>query len=348
MRLHRILCFILCMMLPFTQALAMVEELSGNVVAGYETSITAPFGGTVSTVDVREGKWVNEGDQLGTVKTTRVVSPADGVVRGIYVEEGDSLSGTVLTVAPESKYTVTATIEKAYTSVETKYVELGETVYIRCHIDGSHQAMGRITAVQGSSFTVETISGELYMEETVNIFRSPDYDSESRIGQGTVGRTSEIAVTGTGSLVRMHVENGETVERGQILFETVEGSLSAMTAVGNAILAENAGVITSVTLTPGMKLQKGATIATYCPRDGFELSVTVPEDLISYVHVGDTMSFELTWNERDPMQYVGQVVETSYIGTTAADGTAVFTAILSFDADESVRIGMSAVVKLEY
>ena len=52
------------------------------------------------------------------------------------------------------------------------------------------------------------------MEETVYLYRSPDYASTSRIGRGTVGRTPEIAVSGSGSTLRMHVKDGDKVSRG--------------------------------------------------------------------------------------------------------------------------------------
>lgn len=100
-----------------------------------------------------------------------------------------------------------------------------ERVYISCTADGAHTAEGIITAASGTSYTVETTSGELLMEETVYIYRDEALTASSRLGRGTVSRTAETAVSGTGSIVKLHVQDGETVQRGQLLFETVTGSL---------------------------------------------------------------------------------------------------------------------------
>ena len=85
-------------------------------------------------------------------------------------------------IAPVSRYTVNATIEDAYNRAANKYVRIGEKVYMRCVKDGSHRAVGIIVGVDGSSYTVETTGGELYMEETVYIYREDSYASSTRIG----------------------------------------------------------------------------------------------------------------------------------------------------------------------
>ena len=66
-----------------------------------------------------------------------------------------------------------------------------------------------------SKFTVEVTGGEFYMGETVDIYRSGDYANASRIGRGTVGRTQTVAVNAEGSVLKMHVKAGDTVERGE-------------------------------------------------------------------------------------------------------------------------------------
>lgn len=347
MRAKRIIGFLAIFLLWSTGALAVTEELSGNVVSGYTASVTAPFGGTVGDVAVREGQWVNEGDALVSVRTTRVVAAMDGTVRGIYAEPGDSVDGTVLNISPVSKYTVSCTLADAYSSPAATFVTLGERVYLKCQKDGSHLAVGRITAVSGADYTVETTGGELYMEEKVYVFRAANYASVSRIGTGTVARTALAPVTGSGSIVRIHVRDGEEVERGQLLFETVEGSLSRYEAAGNDILATSSGVVASVAVKSGDKLQKGGTVVTLYPREGYQLAVVVPEDMITLLHVGDCLRFYLEWNEAEPAWYEGTVASLSYISAETAGDTTTFTAYLDFEADESVRLGMSAVVDLE-
>ena len=165
----------------------------------------APFGGVVKRAELRAGTRIQIGSPVAEMAVTKVMASEDGVVTGIFAEPGDSAEQTVLYLAPVSRFTVSATVSKAYSSPETKYVLPGETVYIKCAKDGSHKAVGTITAVDGSAYTVETTAGELYMEETVYIYRSPTYLSKTCIGSGTVSRTDVLSVSGTGSLIRMCV-----------------------------------------------------------------------------------------------------------------------------------------------
>lgn len=92
--------------------------------------------------------------------------------------------GAVLYLSPAEKYTISASINKAYNSSETRYVTIGETVYISCTADGKHTATGVITGAEGTNYTVETTSGELLMEETVAIYRSADPGQRKPPGPG--------------------------------------------------------------------------------------------------------------------------------------------------------------------
>ncbi len=190
--------------LCLTGAASAEITLSGTVVARETAAVTADVGGAVEEVYVREGEWIEAGDAVASIAVTGVYAPADGTVRGVLAEAGDSAGETVLYVAPLSRYTVSANISDAYSSAANKYVTIGETVYMRCTRDGSHVAVGRITGVTGSDYTVEVTGGELYMEETVNIYRDDSYTSSSRIGSGTVSRTAEIAVGGTGRIAELY------------------------------------------------------------------------------------------------------------------------------------------------
>lgn len=349
MKGKRFISLTLCCLLLPAWALAQVEELSGSVVAGYQTSVTAPFGGEVSAVHMREGEWVEPGDALVTVRTTKVFSPIDGTVSGALYAQGDTVDGAVLNVAPVSRYTITATVTDQYgqENPASRYIELGETVYMRCQKDRSHVAVGRVIAASGTDYTVEATGGELYLEETVNIYRDGGYTFASLIGTGTVARAASVEVAGSGSLLRLHVTNGDTVERGQLLFETVEGSLDGYTGNSSTIAADSAGVVSAVALQVGSRLQKGESVALLYPREGFQLAVVVPEDMIGLVKQGDTLRFYLDWDEENPRWYEGAVTSLSYISTMTTESTTTFTAYMDFDADESVRLGMTAVVEID-
>jgi len=111
----------------------------GTVVSGEAVSVTAPFGGTVSSFALREGDAIDVGDGIAQVETIKVYAPTDGVVTGVFGQPGDSVSdvvsrvGAVLYIEPAEKYSITADIQYAYNDSDHKYVNIGETVYIHSY-----------------------------------------------------------------------------------------------------------------------------------------------------------------------------------------------------------------------
>ena len=325
------------------------ETFDGTVVAGETVAITAPFGGTVTALDIREGQLLEAGDAVVTLSTTKVWATQDGTVNGGFAQEGDSAEGTVLYLSPVSRYTISCTLSKAHEDVDTYYVELGEKVYIQCVKDGSHRAEGIVTGVSGSSYTVTTTAGEMYLQESAYIYRSPDYDADSCLGTGVVQRTAEVAVSGTGSILKMYVSDGDTVERGQLLFETVSGSLMGLSATGSPeVTADSAGVVTQVQCSLGQQVQQGATLAVLAPRSGYQVAFTIPEDLLSQVAVGDTVEIYFNWNEDKSQPATGQVTAISYVSDAQTQGSvsteAMYTAYATFTPGDDVRLGMTVTV----
>lgn len=321
----------------------------GTVIAGQTVSVTAPFGGTVKSIALREGAYLEAGETVAQIKTTRVYAPIDGTVRGLFAQAGDSAEQTVLLIAPVSKYTISASVENAYSSVSTKYVSVGETLYIRCTADGTHLAVGEVTAVDGLSYTVETTMGELYMEEKVNLYRAEAYLSSTRVGSGTVARTAELSVKGTGSLIALYVEDGEEVERGQLLFETVEGTLDALQHTGSTVTAGTGGVIASVNVKAGDSVQKGQVLATLYPRESLQVKISVPEDMLGQVQAGDAVRISFYSDEGQGRVFDGTLCAVDSIPESTQEGESVgvsYSAYVDFEADEHVRLGMTASVTI--
>jgi len=323
------------------------ERFDGQVIAGETFSITAPYGGMVKSIGLRAGTMVQVNDVIATLSTTRVLATEDGTIRGVFANPGDSAEKTVMYLAPVSKFTIAANIGKAYESAETMYVTIGEKVYLRCTKDGSHRAEGIVTAVKGSGYTVQTTAGELYMEETVNIYRTADYAAKQCIGSGTVSRTDALAISGTGSVLKLHVKEGDEVERGQILFETVDGDIGGMVYADSSIRSTAAGVIAEVAVKAGQQVRKEDVLATVYPPSGYLISMDIPEDMLSTLSVGDACSIYFNWNEGQGEAFAGEISDISYMSNTAANGEeTTYTAYGSFQADESVRLGMNATIVL--
>lgn len=323
------------------------ERFDGQVVAGDAISVTAPFGGTIKACGLRVGTLVEENDVIATLSTTRVIATEDGTIRGIFASQGESAQNTVLYLMPVSKFTVSASISKAYESAETTFVTIGEKVHLRCSKDGSHRAVGVVTAVKGSNYTVQTTAGELYMEETVNIYRTADYAAKQCIGSGTVSRTDAIAISGKGSILKMHVQDGEEVERGQILFETVDGDIAGMIFADNHVRSNVAGVIAEVKVKAGQQINQGDVLMTVYQPSSYQISMNIPEDMLSTVKEGDACSIFFNWNEGEYEPFVGTITDISYMSNEAENGgETTYSAFVSFEADEKVRLGMNVTVVL--
>lgn len=352
----------------------------GEVVAGETQALSAPCGGRLESVAVQQGQWVNAGDAVAEMEVARVFASTDGTVRGIFYQEGDVLegsvdeptenvaggaqssSGTVMYIAPVSRYTVNATIEDAYNRAANKYVRIGEKVYMRCVKDGSHRAVGIIVGVDGSSYTVETTGGELYMEETVYIYREDSYASSTRIGSGEVTRTQEEAIQGEGRLLKLYVEDGEEVERGQLLFETIQDGADGQTS--GTVYAQTSGAVASIEAQAGDEMEEGATLMRLYPASGYQVKISVPEDMLGEIEQGDAVQIQFNWEESGSRVYPGTVQSISYVsesqstpqsnsdpaagssGQTQSAGEASYSAYIQFEADESVRLGMSVSVTL--
>ncbi len=355
--MKKLLSMLLALLSCFAPCVALADtSFDGSVVSGGAVSVRAPFGGVVSSVSAQAGDRVEVGDVVAEVETTKVYAPEAGTVAGLFVQTGDNAEtvaaryGAALYIAPDRKYSISADIEKAYNDSANKYVNIGETVYISCTADSDHTAVGVIVAAEGTTYTVETTSGELMMEETVNIYRSSERDSASRIGRGTVSRTAEVSVNATGSVVALYVSDGDVVERGQLLFETVSGDLDGLYATGSAITSTISGVVASVNASAGAVLNKGDAVLSIYPDDSLEIEIDVEEYDLSSIAVGDEVRIRFNWDESGEHDAQGSVRSISYLSESAeagADATvsdAVYNARVAFTPDDTTRLGMTVVV----
>ena len=173
---------LLALVLPLA---AQAETVfAGEVTAETAQVIAAPYGGLVEDVRVRVGDSVKIGDPIATVETAKTYASTDGTVSGVFAHEGDSADGVktqygaLVYIEPINRFTLACSTEKGYNSSENRYIHIGETVFLKCTKDGSHQGRGVVTGLDekdDSKFTVEVTGGEFYMGETVDIYRSGDY-----------------------------------------------------------------------------------------------------------------------------------------------------------------------------
>ena len=349
----------LCAALIPAQALGETV-FSGEVTVSGTQVIAAPYGGTVSGVRVRVGDSVRIGDPIATVETAKTYAMTEGTISGVFAHEGDAADGVkerygaLVYIEPINRFTLACSTERAYNSSENRYIHIGETVYLSCTKDGSHRGRGIVTALDeqnDEAFSVEVTGGEFYMGETVDVYRSSDYAASTRIGRGTVSRTAPVAVNGEGSVLRMHVRPGDTVERGELLFETVSGTLDGLYAPDTQVVSDIAGVIATVDATNGTSVEKGAKLVTVYPEEAMQVKMVISEGDLSDIKVGDSASIEFNWDADSGRRFEGTISSISYVSEESdkesAPAGAQYVAYIDFTPDETVRIGMTVVVYVQ-
>ena len=297
----------LSLTLLFTALPALAEVYSGVTVAGETIAVTAKAESTVDEVYVSSGEIVDEGQTVVTFKTQKIFATQEGTIAEISEDE------TEITLAPLSKYYVYCTVSEARAVPEAMLVHSGETLYLKCTTNGTHWAEGRVTQIDGSEYRVETTGGELYIGETVYLYRSADFDYTGCVGIGTVVSTDPETYEISGDVIRMCVTDGEYVQRGELLCETApEG--------GAEITASASGIVLSVNAESGQRVQAGDVLMTIAPTDGIRVEIDVEESISATLQTGDRV--EIVYVSDSDEQVIGGTI-TEISAVAGDDGYSV-------------------------
>jgi multidrug resistance efflux pump len=195
-------------------------------------------------------------------------------------------------------------------------------------------------------YKLEVTGGEFYMGETVGIYRDTAYSTNSRIGRGTIQQNAAVAVKGSGSVLKMHVQVGDTVERGEVLFETVEGVLDGLYAMDNIICSPLNGIVATVDATQGSAVEKNGKLISIYPEEALQIAIKVSELDLKEIHEGDRVSIEFVWDMDGTRQVEGRVSSISRVGEEQTDKSsdAQYTAYVDFTPDDTVRLDMTVSV----
>ncbi len=338
---------LIALMLLGTAASAEELELTGTISSLQTITLTAPATGKVESCTVSAGDRVEAGTALLTLQTTKVYAEQDGTVR-IFGQPGDSVTalttryGGVVYVEPIQRYTVSASTKNAYSSDDNKLIHAGEKVYLRSTENYNVKSSGTVTIVSGTNYTVEVDGTTLTSGTSVYIYRDPDYANASRIGSGSVAHASTIAYTGTGFLVNVHVQNGQQVNAGDLLFETIEGNFVPGTAHMNVIANDQSGVIAAVNTGKGKTVAADEAVIEIYPDDAMRINVSVPEDDLSRVKPGTTVQCFLGDDDTDP--FTGIIEKISLLpNEDTAYGTNYTVSIIPESVDP-LRHGLTILV----
>lgn len=344
----RILGILCAVMLLAGTACAETVTLNGTVEAGSTLTVYAPIGGTVEAVSAETGEKVTAGQELLQFRTEKVYAAQDGVIRGVFGTEGEDAEtvaatyGAVLYLEGEHLYSVSASVSKAYSSVDTMIVHPGEKVYLQCRTISARNGNGIITAIDGTSYTVLVTSGEFLPGDSVDIYREELRTDKGRIGRGSVSRVSPEAVTAAGAIVRIAVKDGDTVRKGDVLLETLSGAYDAYVMTGTRVTAPQSAVVSAVNTEAGSTVEKGAALFQLIPTDSLRVETSVDADDLKNVRVGDPVIIELESDESKVFE--GTVSFVSALPEETEEEDVTYRVQVDFVPDGEIALGMKVIV----
>lgn len=347
--IRSILSLLLAALLLGSAALADAVSFDGTVTAATTYDVIAPLGGVIEKLDLRAGDTVQAADPAVTLRTTKYYASEDGTVTAVFGQIGDDAAavtaryGAVASIEGSTRYTVSFSLSNAYSDVTTTFIQAGQTVYLRSRTNSARTGVGRVTILDASSFTVEVTDGSFIVGETVEGFCDEQRRDTQRVGRGSVARKLPMTVTAeSGVIVSLAVKPGDTVKRGDLLMETLDG-VSSYAPVSSQLLCGVDGVVASVAVDQGSAVAQNAILATIYPADAMQIEGLVTESDLGGVQVGGKVEITLYWNEDDAVTYDGEIVGISAVADAASAETS-YNVIVAFTPDSDTRYGMNATV----
>lgn len=373
--------------LPIGAAMAETIMIYGTVINTQPQSVVCTADGTLQQVSVTVGDRVAGGEVIATVATNKVYATTDGSVY-LFGEAGDRVSditaqyGAVAYISPANPYTITATAtDRKGLAVS---VIPGETVYLRCYKDGEHTGVGILAKLEKGKYTVVVTEGEFAAGETISIYRDPAYTEQSRIGRAKVTVADMVASKGDGYLVKFHVQNGATVKKGTLLYETISGTFAPGSTQHDKVVAPTNGIVSAVYERDGSQLSGASpafvtmqdtgdkkasgndasdkdmttstatlasspvathVIAEVYPDSSLRIVAYAPESVLNDIHVGDTVYVSCQYIENMATPVVGAVEKISRIPAPENSGVEAQYAVYVTVSDASnFYYGMNVIV----
>ncbi len=342
-KLSVILIAALVMMLAVSGALAATAN--ATIVAPETVKITAPMNGTLLPFDLVTGDRVAAGDALFAFDVTPVYAQADGKVAAVFAKAGDDAAGvlahygSLAVIEPEKPLYIPANTSQAHEKDENKYLHAGQTLYLKC---GNEEGEGVVTSVDGSNYIVEILEGDFELGDTIRCFRKPEMKYEEETGRGKATRYADTAVQAQGRIVACHVQPGDMVKTGDLLFEVADASCPVGAAL--EMTAPVSGAVTLLAASSGMQVYRGQLLCEIANLEALELSVEVDELDISSIRAGDVLTYTL--DAYGDAAFTGTVKEIRPIGMARQNAT-YFDVRLTVDTQQLVLPGMNGTVTLD-
>ena len=325
-------------------ACALGATANASIVAPNSAKITAPFSGTLLPFDLAAGDSVAAGDVLFAMKTTPIYAASAGTVAAVFAEAGDDAAGVMgrygalAVIEPEKPLYIAASTAQAYDDEDNRYIHAGETLYLKC---GSEKGTGRVTSVNGSEYIVEILTGDYDLGDNIRCYRNSGFDSDSETGRGKTMRYADTTVSAQGRIAAVHVQAGQSVKTGDLLFEVVDAQAPANASL--TLTSEVSGAVTLLNTLSGAQVYCGQLLCEIADLTTLELSAQVDEIDLSRVQVGSVLSYTLDAYAGET--FSGTVTSIRPIGM-ARQNAAYFDVRITLPIGKTLLPGMNATVTI--
>lgn len=332
-------------------ACALAEEtVTANAVAESRSvyQITAPYSGVLKPFDWETGDVIGMQETLFEMETIKVYAPVTGTVRAMFAEAGDSANsvmsryGMLAAVEKEHPMVVNASVSGAYNKDENRIIHVGEPVYLEEEYDRDNEGSGRVIAVNGDNYVVEVDAGIFDDNVSVKLFRDPSCGTKSCIGSGRTDVTAEMAVAGSGYVLRAVAEEGDSVQKGDLLFELA--AQDAENTLMSAVLAAPAAGAVELAAASGMQVYKGQVLAKIHDLSAMDVVASVDEMDLDRAVIGESIT--IVFDRYPDEQITGTVTDVSRIGVPRQNAT-YYDVTIAVTTNLEILPGMNAVVYLK-
>ncbi len=328
MKKSGILLLVLLLALSFSFAHAETQAFYGTLTYKDNFVCSSNITGTVESVHVKEGQKVKKGDVLFTFLTDKVYAPVSGTVQGVSISEGDLVdnfvqrNGALCYIQEELPFVFHGSTRSAYNN-DMRDISIGDTLYVK-NSNGEKKGTFIIQTISDTSFTALLLEGNFEHLDNVTAYKKEQMIEKYKVSSGTVKRAQSTPVTGSGTLLHTYVKNGDPVQKGQLLFETLQAPYANSMPFSNQIFAENDMVVQTLHCADFSPVQKDTPLITYAKqntlcalllvdendihllKENTPLSITLDSDEQSFTHHGevDFISHKNVGTSSNPMYQV--------------------------------------------
>ena len=349
-------------------SITSVVEGSGMTKAKNSETITLTTAGTVLDVFVTEGEQVEAGEPLFTIDSPNAeseVKKAREQVDTVKLTVGEEYAGgKVATLVDDTRMRLTEYYSYAY----EKDFYVGQTVNVSVpslmsNLTGTVEAIHKVSYItpEGSKlFSVDIVvdnpgvlSKDMAASATVTVNGETVYpyqmsDEKSTVGRFDYYRTSDLTVTGSGTvlytglldylsvtagqqLLHIDAESSENelfdlqknLEEAQKTLETAEKNLANCNAV-----APISGMVIGLSINPGDEIASGTSIVSISDTSQVIVNATVDERNVSYLKKGMGVNLDQWGNSA-----YGEISSIS-LSSSVNNGVATYPFVITADNSE--------------